>query len=89
VTLVLCWSLPENVITVMPSVTCLDLLCWCYSHAADAVPPLTALAFITNMSEKHKSTSPSAIQAKNQCKTIGIEENLDVADVKKVNNLLT
>jgi len=52
VTLVLCWSLPENVITVMPSVTCVDLLRWCYSHAADVVPPLTALAFVTNMSEK-------------------------------------
>jgi hypothetical protein len=62
----------------MPSVTCVDLLCWRYSHVADVVPPLTALAFITNMSEKHKSASPIAIQVKNQCKTIGIEEKLDV-----------
>ena len=77
-TLVLCWFLPENVITVMPSVTCVDLLRWCYSHAADVVCPLTALTFITNMSEKHKSTLPSAIQVKNQCKTIGIEEKLGV-----------
>jgi hypothetical protein len=78
VTLVLYWSLPENVITVMPSVACVDLLCWCYSHAADVVSSLTALAFITNMSDKHKSTSPSAIQVKNQSKTIGTEEKLDV-----------
>ena len=77
-TLVLCWSLPENVITVMPSVTCMNLLCSYYSHAADVIPPLTALAFITNVSEKHKSTSPSAIQVKNQWKTIGIEKKLDV-----------
>jgi hypothetical protein len=33
-----------------------DLLRWCYSHAADVVPLLTALAFVTKMSEKHKST---------------------------------
>jgi hypothetical protein len=30
------------------------------------------------MSEKHKSTSPSAIQVKNWQKTISIEEKLDV-----------
>jgi len=30
------------------------------------------------MSEKHKSTSPSAIQVKNQWKTVSIEDNLDV-----------
>jgi len=30
------------------------------------------------MSEKHKSTSPSAIQLKNQKKTIGNEEKSDV-----------
>jgi len=62
----------------MPSVTYVDLLCWCYSHAADVVPPSTALAFITNMSEKHKSALPTAIQVKNQWKPIGIEEKLDV-----------
>jgi hypothetical protein len=38
----------------------------------------TALAFLTNMSEKHKSTSPSAIQVKNGRKTLGIEEKLNV-----------
>jgi hypothetical protein len=30
------------------------------------------------MGEKHQSASPSAIQAKNQWKTISIEEKLDV-----------
>jgi hypothetical protein len=36
----------------------------------------TALAFITNMSEKRKSASPSAIQVKNRRKTMKIEEKL-------------
>jgi hypothetical protein len=30
------------------------------------------------MSEKHKSTSPGAIQVKNQRKTMNIEDKLDV-----------
>jgi hypothetical protein len=38
----------------------------------------TSLAFLTNMSEKRKSASPSAIQEKNQRKTIGIEEKLSI-----------
>jgi hypothetical protein len=42
------------------------------------VSPLTALAFITNLSEKCNSTSPSAIQVKNWQKKIGIEEKLYV-----------
>jgi hypothetical protein len=33
---------------------------------ADVVPPSTVLAFENKMGEKHKSTSPSAIQVKNQ-----------------------
>jgi hypothetical protein len=36
----------------------------------------TALAFLANMNEKRKSASPSAIQVKNQRKTIGTEEKL-------------
>jgi len=36
------------------------------------------LAFVATMSDKCKSTSPSAIQVKNWWKTIGIEEKLDV-----------
>jgi hypothetical protein len=38
----------------------------------------TALAFLTNMSEKGKSASPSAIQVKNRQKTTGIEDKLSV-----------
>jgi hypothetical protein len=45
---------------------------------ADAVPPSTALAFVTKMSEKYKSTLSSAIQAKNWHKTISIEDILNV-----------
>jgi hypothetical protein len=42
------------------------------------------------MSEKRISTSPSAIQVKNQRKTIGIEEKLDVISwLEKVKELLT
>jgi len=35
---------------------------------SDMIPPATALAFIIKMSEKHKSTSPSAIQVTNRQK---------------------
>ena len=45
---------------------------------ADIVPPSTPLAFVTKVSEKHKSTSPSAIQMKIWQKTISNEEKLDV-----------
>ena len=45
---------------------------------AGIVPPSTALAFVTKMSEKGKSTSPCTIQMKNMWKTISIEEKLDV-----------
>jgi len=54
---------------------CVDWLCWWYNHRADIVPPWTALAFGTKMSQKRKSTSPSAIQLKNRWKTI--KEKLD------------
>jgi len=40
------------------------------NHAAGVVHPLTALSSVTKMSEKRKSTSPSAIQAKKRQKTI-------------------
>jgi hypothetical protein len=48
------------------------------NHTAHLVSPSTALAFLTNASEKCKSTSPSAIQVKNQRKTNGIDEKTDV-----------
>ena len=48
------------------------------------------MAVFTNIYERHKSTSRSAIQVKNQVQAIGIEEELDVkAKLKKVNELLT
>jgi hypothetical protein len=50
----------------------------------------TPLVFLTGMSEKCQSTSPNAIQVKNQPKIIGIEEKLYVINqLKKVNKLLT
>ena len=42
------------------------------------VPSSMALASVTKMCEKHKSTSLSAIQVKNRQKTINTEEKLDV-----------
>ena len=44
---------------------------------ADVVPCLTALAFVTKMSEKYKSASPNAGQVKSQRKTVDIEEKLE------------
>ena len=44
---------------------------------ADVVPPSTAFAVVTKMSEKCKSTSPSTIQVKNRQKTIRTEDKLD------------
>jgi hypothetical protein len=45
---------------------------------ADVVLCSAALAFVTKMSEKHKSTLPNVIQVKNWSKPIGIEEKLGV-----------
>jgi len=56
----------------------MDCLHLWYNHAADVVPDSTALAFIIKMSEKHKSTSCSAIQVKSWRNKIGIEEKLDI-----------
>ena len=77
-TLVLFWRLAESDINVMSSIMCIDWLHWWYNHVADVVPPSTPLALVIKMGEKSKSTSPSAIQVKNQWKRIGIEEKLDV-----------
>jgi hypothetical protein len=46
----------------------------CYIHVAHLVFSSTALTYLTSMSEKCKSASPSAIQVKNRQKTIGIEK---------------
>jgi hypothetical protein len=77
-TLVFCRRLTESYITVTPSVTCMDWLHWWYYYAAHIAYPSTALTFLTNISKKYKSTSPSAIQVKNGWKTISIEEKLDI-----------
>ena len=48
------------------------------------------MAILTNICEKHQSTSRSAIQVKYQLQAIGIEEKLDVkAKLKEVNKLST
>jgi len=44
----------------------------------DVVPPATAFVFVTKISERHKSTSPSAIQVKNRQNPITIQQKLDV-----------
>jgi hypothetical protein len=45
---------------------------------ADVVRCSTALAFVTKISEKHKSKLPSAVQVKSWRKTVSIEGKLDV-----------
>jgi hypothetical protein len=51
---------------------------------AHLVSSSTALDFLTSMSKKCKSASPTAIQVQNRQKTICIEEKLDVkANLKK------
>jgi len=47
-------------------------------HLGDEVPPSTAVAFVTKMSEKGKSTSCNAVQVKNWRKTVGTEDEFDV-----------
>jgi hypothetical protein len=53
-------------------------LCSWHNHEAHLVFSSTTLAFLTNVNEKCKSTSPSAIQVKNRQQTISTEEKLDV-----------
>ena len=73
----LCWRPAECDVTVTPSVMCIDWLLWWYNQGADIVSPSTALAVVTKVSVKHKSTSRSAIQVKIWPLTISIEEKLD------------
>jgi hypothetical protein len=42
------------------------------------ISPSTTMAFLTNMSEKHRSTSPNEKKKKNWQTTIGIEKKLDI-----------
>jgi len=64
--LVLCWRPAESDVTITPLVMHMDWLRKWYNHAAHPVSSSTALTFLTSVSEKHKSISPSAIQVKNQ-----------------------
>jgi disulfide oxidoreductase YuzD len=56
---------------------------------ADVVPNSMALAFVTKMCKKCKSTSPSAIQMKNWQKKALKRNYMQQTDLKKVNKLLT
>jgi len=76
--LIFCTRLAESDITVTPSVTWMDLLRWWYNHTAHVVSSSRSLAFLDNMTEKYKSTSPSAIQVANLRKIISSEDKLDV-----------
>ena len=74
-TLIFCRRLAE--IHVIPHhQSCVWIDYWWYNHAPHLVFSATALAFVTKISGKCKSTSPSAIQVKNWQKTIIIEEKL-------------
>jgi hypothetical protein len=55
----------------------------------DVAPPSTALAFVTKISEKCKSTSLSEIQLKNWQKTISTEEKLNKSLTYAITDLLT
>ena len=76
--LIFCRRLAGSDITITPSVMCMNWLCWWYNHAAHVVPPATALAFVSKMNEKRKSTSSSTILVKNSWNTISNEEELEV-----------
>ena len=86
--LILRRRLAESDFTVTPSVTHVDWSHWWCNYTGHATSSSTALAFLTNMSEKCKFTSYSAIQVKNQWNTTSNEEKLD-ANMKKANELLT
>jgi len=49
-----------------------------YKHVACVIHTSSALDIGMKMGEKSKSATPSAIQAKNQWKTISTEEKLDI-----------
>jgi hypothetical protein len=70
--------LPESDVIVAPLVTCMDWLRSWYSHAADVLHPSLAFAFDNKMSEKPRSTSPSATQVKKCRNTIDTKEKLNV-----------
>jgi len=73
--LVLCWRLTEwrhcHAISHVCGRITLQTRGWCSS-------PSTALACVTKMSKKRKSSSRSGMQVKNWRKTISVEEKLNV-----------
>ena len=71
---IFCRRLAESDITVTPSVTCMNWLCWWYNQAGHLVSSPTAMV----LSEKRKSTLPSGIKVKTWQKTIGIKGKLDI-----------
>lgn len=59
-------------------------------HTAHVVSSSTALVFLNTISEKHKSPTSNAIQAKKWQRTFSIEEKLNIISyLKKVNKSLT
>jgi len=76
VALITCRRLAESDISVMPPVTCMAWLCWWYNYMAHLVSFWTALVFLTNISERHKSASPIANQVKNWQKAVGSDKVL-------------
>jgi hypothetical protein len=85
--LVSCGRLAGSDGSVTPSVTCRNWLRWRHNHAAHLVSSATALSFLTNSTEEHKSTTSSAIQVTNRRKTISIEEKLHI--ISRFNGFLT
>jgi hypothetical protein len=61
-----------------------------YNNAAHLILSSTASTFLTTMSEKRKSASPSVVQLKSPRKTIRNEEKLYIeTPSKKVNEMVT
>jgi hypothetical protein len=52
-----------------------------YNHTAHLISCSKAWIVLTNVSVKHRSTSPSTIQVKNWQKTIGTEEKLCIINL--------
>jgi hypothetical protein len=55
--------------------SCVWIMLVIFKHMTRVFSPSSAVIFVTKMSEKRKSTSPSAVRVKNQWKSISTEEN--------------
>ena len=78
VTFIFCRWLARSDVVITPWVICMDWLCWWYNHVGHVVSTSKAQTYLTNRTEKCKSTSPSAIQVKYHQKTINTEEKSNV-----------